>query len=296
MEPMTLGSPTHSPSNSPNVGYLPPFLLGEINPPTTPRTNSLSPTKGRSLAFGSPTSPSQTSTPEQKLYRQQSIPMHQQALYNQQQSMFSQIPTSPNISYSSKPNGPPIEDLFDTIKSNEQSVNKSTFQEHSFLGYGNHQSMLQNSYANNMNGSVNNQSMTSPWQDGCQEQDEYWVTVFGFPPNAANTVLARFSNCGAILDKQYPTQGNWAHVRYATRAEKERALALSGRQVLPGVMVGVVECREPPRVSVTSANTSMMERPSMGARSLCPTPIPSAPVPQRSNGILSKALDYVLGW
>lgn len=52
MEPMTLGSPTHSPSGSPNVGYLPPFLLGEINPPTTPRTNSLSPTKGRSLAFG----------------------------------------------------------------------------------------------------------------------------------------------------------------------------------------------------------------------------------------------------
>lgn len=52
MEPMTLGSPPHSPSGSPNVGYLPPFLLGEINPPTTPRTNSLSPTKGRSLAFG----------------------------------------------------------------------------------------------------------------------------------------------------------------------------------------------------------------------------------------------------
>lgn len=56
MEPMTLGSPTHSPSGSPNVGYLPPFLLGELNPPTlsslSPRPNSLSPTKGRSLAFG----------------------------------------------------------------------------------------------------------------------------------------------------------------------------------------------------------------------------------------------------
>lgn len=52
MEPMTLGSPTHSPSGSPNVGYLPPFLLGEINAPSTPRTNSLSPTKGRTLAFG----------------------------------------------------------------------------------------------------------------------------------------------------------------------------------------------------------------------------------------------------
>lgn len=296
MEPMTLGSPTHSPSNSPNVGYLPPFLLGEINPPTTPRTNSLSPTKGRSLAFGSPSSPNKTSTPDQKVYRQ-NISMHQQALYNQ--NMYSNIPTSPsvynnmptpsNMSYSNKPNGPPIEDLFDTIKSNEPSINQSLFQDSLY----NNNSMHQNGYGS-MNLSVNNHSMSTPWQDGCQEQDEYWVTVFGFPPNAANTVLARFSNCGAILDKQYPTQGNWAHVRYATRAEKERALALSGRQVLPGVMVGVVECKEPPRIAVSSPNITSERLP--GARSLCPTPIPSAPVPQRSSGLISKALDYVLGW
>ncbi|XP_059052437.1 nucleoporin Nup35 [Achroia grisella] len=289
MEPMTLGSPTHSPSGSPNVGYLPPFLLGEINPPATPRTNSLSPTKGRSLAFGSPTSPTQTSTPDQKGYRH-NISMHQQALYNQQ-NMFTNIPASPNISYSSKPNGPPIEDLFDTIKSNEP-LHKSAYQDYSFNGYRNN-SMLQNSYTN-ANASAN-QSLINTWQDSCQEQDEYWVTIFGFPPNAANTILARFSNCGAILDKQYPTQGNWAHVRYATRAEKERAMALSGRQVLPGVMVGVVECKEPPRIAVTSPGIAS-ERQSIGARSLCPTPVPSAPVPQRSNGLISKALDYVLGW
>lgn len=144
---------------------------------------------------GSPTSPSKTSTPDQKIYRQ-NISMHQQALYNQQ-STYTNIPTSPNISYSTKPNGPPIEDLFDTIKSNEPSVNKSLYNDHSFLGYGNNM-MLQNSYGNNIDLSVNNQSL-SQWQDICQEQDEYWVTVFGFPPNAANTVLARFSNCGAIL-------------------------------------------------------------------------------------------------
>ncbi|CAD0198056.1 unnamed protein product [Chrysodeixis includens] len=288
MEPMTLGSPTHSPSNSPNVGYLPPFLLGEINPPTTPRTNSLSPTKGRSLAFGSPTSPTQTSTPDQKAYRQ-NISMHQQALYNQQ-NMYPNIPTTPNLSYTSKPSGPPIEDLFDTIKSNEPSINKSLFQDSL---YNNNNSMVQNGYGN-MN-ATNNQSMVTPWQDGCHEQDEYWVTVFGFPPNAANTVLARFSNCGAILDKQYPTQGNWAHVRYATRAEKERAMSLSGRQVLPGVMVGVVECKEPPRIAVTSPGLTSPDRQS-GVRSLCPTPLASAPVPQRSSGLISKALDYVLGW
>ncbi|XP_072940536.1 nucleoporin Nup35 [Epargyreus clarus] len=285
MEPMTLGSPTHSPSGSPNVGYLPPFLLGEINPPTTPRTNSLSPTKGRSLAFGSPTSPTQTSTPDQKAYRQ-SMSMHQQAIYNQQ-NVFANIPASPNISYSSKPNGPPIEDLFDTIKSNEPSVNKSVFQD-SFAGYNN--SFLQNSYVHN--GSINNQSLQAQWQG--QEQEEYWITVFGFPPNAANTVLARFSSCGAVLDKQYPTQGNWAHLRYATRAEKERALAINGRQVLPGIMVGVVECREPPQITVNPGVSSPERLAS--ARSLCPTPIPSVPVPQRSNGLLSKALDYVLSW
>lgn len=295
MEPMTLGSPTHSPSGSPNVGYLPPFLLGEINPPTlstlSPRPNSLSPTKGRSLAFGSPTSPTQTSTPDQKLYRQ-NVPMHQQVLYNQQQNLFSNMPSSPNISYSSKTNGPPIEDLFDTIKSHDPSVDKSLFQENSFLACANN-SMMHNSYVNNV--SVNNQSVANQWQDGCQDQDQYWVTVFGFPPNAANTVLARFSSCGAILDKQYPTQGNWAHIRYATRVEKERAISLNGRLVLPGVMVGVVECREPPRMIVSSPGSTLEKRPST-ARSLCPTPIPSAPVPQRSSGLISKALDYVLGW
>lgn len=61
-------------------------------------------------------------------------------------------------------------------------------------------------------------------------------------------------------DKQYPTQGNWANVRYATRAEKERAMALSGRQVLPGIMVGVVECREVPRMNLASAGITSPER------------------------------------
>lgn len=63
-----------------------------------------------------------------------------------------------------------------------------------------------------------------------------------------------------LLDKQYPTQGNWAHVRYATRAEKERAMALNGRQIIPGIMVGVVECREPPRMAMTNPGISSPER------------------------------------
>lgn len=50
MEPMALGSPTGSPSTG--SGYLPSYLMGEPNVITTPRTNTFSPTKGRSLAFG----------------------------------------------------------------------------------------------------------------------------------------------------------------------------------------------------------------------------------------------------
>lgn len=49
MEPMTLGSPG-SPSQS-AANFLPSFLMGESNVPITPRNNTLSPTKGRTLAF-----------------------------------------------------------------------------------------------------------------------------------------------------------------------------------------------------------------------------------------------------
>lgn len=53
MEPMTLGSPpSGSPSGSNSSGFLPSYLMGETNVPTTPRNNTLSPTKGRPLAFG----------------------------------------------------------------------------------------------------------------------------------------------------------------------------------------------------------------------------------------------------
>lgn len=49
MEPMTLGSPSSPSAQSSN--FLPSYLMGEPNAITTPRTNTLSPTKGRALAF-----------------------------------------------------------------------------------------------------------------------------------------------------------------------------------------------------------------------------------------------------
>lgn len=52
MEPMTLGSPNGPPSPATNNPYLPAFLMGESVIVHTPRNNTLSPTKGRTLAFG----------------------------------------------------------------------------------------------------------------------------------------------------------------------------------------------------------------------------------------------------
>lgn len=59
---MALGSPVGSPSPSTPSNYLPSYLMGESNIAVAPRSNTLSPTKGRSLAFGgasavSPVSP-----------------------------------------------------------------------------------------------------------------------------------------------------------------------------------------------------------------------------------------------
>lgn len=49
---MALGSPSGSPSTGPGSNYLPSYLMGEPNVMAAPRNNTLSPTKGRSLAFG----------------------------------------------------------------------------------------------------------------------------------------------------------------------------------------------------------------------------------------------------
>lgn len=79
-------------------------------------------------------------------------------------------------------------------------------------------------------------------------------------PKSTTKKLNQSKSILLFTDKQYPTQGNWAHIRYATRAEKERAMNLCGRQVLPGIMVGVVECREVPRISVASPGITSPER------------------------------------
>jgi hypothetical protein len=50
--------------------------------------------------------------------------------------------------------------------------------------------------------------------ESSQQQDQ-WVTVFGFPSNDVSTILQFFRSCGTILKVKYgPNNANWAHIQY----------------------------------------------------------------------------------
>uniref|UniRef100_A0A1A9WCD1 Nucleoporin NUP53 n=1 Tax=Glossina brevipalpis TaxID=37001 RepID=A0A1A9WCD1_9MUSC len=125
MEPMNLGSPT-SPTSSP---YLPSFLMGEQQTPTTPRNNSLSPNKaaGRRLSFGFTNSPNGSSgltSASTQDYGNRSI-LEQKTLFGgyQQtptsgQNATNYIGTVQNLNIS----GPPIQGLFDSLRNESNLV------------------------------------------------------------------------------------------------------------------------------------------------------------------------------
>jgi nuclear pore complex protein Nup53 len=69
----------------------------------------------------------------------------------------------------------------------------------------------------------------------------YWVTVFGFPPQAASFVLEQLRLYGEVVTHESPRgEGNWAHVAYATAAGARAAIARSGHVFGNVLMLGVV--------------------------------------------------------
>jgi hypothetical protein len=67
------------------------------------------------------------------------------------------------------------------------------------------------------------------------------VTVFGFPPSAASTILARFRDLGDVIGFKPPTQGaNHFTITYRTRLHAQRALSLNGT-LIEDWMIGVME-------------------------------------------------------
>lgn len=146
--------------------------------------------------------------------------------------------------------------------------------------------------------------------------NETWVTVLGFPSSTNSIIMAHFAQCGTIVDKKFPAQGNWVHIRYSNQYEANKALAFNGKVLGGNIMVGVLPYR--PQELGNKENLSCSESlQSSFSNNLVSPPRPlrllaqpylsphenntslneiTSPIPQKSTGMVTKAMEYVFGW
>ncbi|XP_015586917.1 nucleoporin Nup35 [Cephus cinctus] len=318
MEPMALGSPVGSPAQTPgspgtNSAYLPSFLLGDVHSNTRVSNDS-----SRLLNTGGSgmTSPvSHYGTPEFRT--------------NRQKSMFGNVtsPSEGQIGTEGHAGGPPTRGLFDTLEITQQIGSPTPLNNQSIIS--NQSRLLGNNVGSNSFFLDTSTNATSPESQGLSQ----WVTVFGFPPSAINAVFSHISSRVRVVDKHAPphTQSNWIHIKCASEQEAQRALSCNGNIVTGSIMIGVIPCTDEGVLLVSDKenhsklNGSMRLFPSPGrihqgqSDSIVPrTPIrlqnarPLASgynqhlspqsvkspenIPQRSTGLVSKAMEYVFGW
>lgn len=303
MEPMALGSPPSSPSSPQvNPNFLPAFLMGEQQVQTPNRPTNLSPTKNRSFGFKTPTTGND-----------------QRVLHNRVFNVMSPEQPSFNISnVGAEKAGPPALGLFDTLESpefaNSTKIDPSTsfrepFELRSPISDRSFSATSSTTFQRNLNDSL---SKTHPFRK-VDKSDSLWVTVLGFPPHAASLVLTQFSQFGNITDKKFPPEGNWVHIKYSSPHEVSRAMSFNGKIISNNIMLGVIPYQ---RSNVSSpqwenkenteevpVQAAMLASPNR-ARSLTqPYVLPRnaevlSPqnVPQKSTGLVTKAMEYVFGW
>lgn len=297
MEPMALGSPPASPGTSPviNPNFLPAFLMGE-NQTSTPRTNSISPSKNRSVSFKS-----NTLVSEQRVGHQRFYPQAQE----QPTSTF-------NLSAVSEKVGPPAKGLFDTIDTRNEFT--SPVRQEARPSYlspvrdaeqrASYSTPQRNpNFSRNLNESLN-KSYRKQTTDSNSES--LWVTVLGFPPHAASLVLSQFAQCGTIIDKKFPPEGNWVNLKYSNRHEVGKALSFNGKLISNSIMVGVLpynNCENKENASNFNESLNMTSpnraRPLTQPFSVNPNTtevLSPQNVPQKSTGLVTKAMEYVFGW
>lgn len=167
-----------------------------------------------------------------------------------------------------------------------------------------------------------------------EELDETWVTVFGFPPTASAFILQQFSKCGVILEHcSAPDEGNWINIRFESKLQSRKALSKSGK-ILPGnLMIGVAPCIDLKVISKSQAdplrrvqqdllesrsspglNSSLPKLDDSKSAFNSPKPCTIRPLtaaynaassgnkvttdvltPQKTSGIITKAMDYIFG-
>ncbi|XP_076236492.1 nucleoporin Nup35-like isoform X2 [Calliopsis andreniformis] len=318
MEPMTLGSPVGSPVQTPGSpgasAYLPSFLLGDTTPAKISMTNPQDTPKQLHIGNSSLSSPlSHYGTPDYRTSRQKAV------FGGANNSNTSQIVTESHTS------GPPTRGLFESLETSQTASPYISITNQSIPC---NQSRL---FMNTMNNSMFSDSSLNPNTTESQGLLQ-WVTVFGFPPSDVNTVLAHISSRVRIVDK-HPAphaQSNWIHLKCASEQEAQRALACNGNIVSGSIMIGVIPCTDEgvilggDKENRTKMNGSVKSFSNIGRVNQSPeygtprTPIriqnarplvagynqhlsPQSVrspenVPQKSTGLVSKAMEYVFGW
>ena len=289
MEPMKLGSPP-SPGVKPN--FLPSFLIGDTQPSTPSQTIS----------------PSLSQTPTAWLRTSSDSRNIRHKLFNQSTNDAGLSQLTYRKSTPIDKLKPPKQGLFDTLESsNKMTVLNSTRnqQEHSadFSRIAS-ESLNISDISRNLNESTGGTGSSMPAADQSSrgKSSSLWVTAFGFPPSATSLILAQLANCGCIVEKNFPTQGNWIHIKYSMPHEVENALSLNGKLVSNNIMLGVVPYvnKMDGRETVRGLNVTSPPR----VRSLRQTYVSPSPtnatvqqnVPQKSTGVVTKAIEYMFGW
>ncbi|XP_037805463.1 nucleoporin Nup35 isoform X2 [Lucilia sericata] len=356
MEPMALGSPSGSPATN---QYLPSFLLGEQQTPTTPRNNTLSPNKAgaRNVSFGFATSPSGMGANSPQDYNRSVL--GQKTLFGGYQQTpptiqnINNYPGTPIQSHNASMSGPPTQGLFDSLRNDRNQVQTPTrsLQPQNQFGtpimgqqnasissaYNMNQSTHQNTPAgqfnesymgNNSSFNISRMGVMSPLVPGtgnvnntgginnaslmmqCPPQPrytEFWVTVFGFPSTATSTVMQHFAQCGTIVDKVFPSQnGNWVHIKYSSRLECDKALNYNEKILSNNIMIGVTQCKDKNIIDKENLCENNTNSLTPKVRPLAQTAYKSAQndtsvvagvnAPQKSSGIMNKAMDLFFGW
>ncbi|EDV35044.1 uncharacterized protein Dana_GF22540 [Drosophila ananassae] len=155
--------------------------------------------------------------------------------------------------------------------------------------------------------------VATPGPTGADLAAAFWVTIFGFAPGANSMVLQHFTLCGTIVDVVHaPQNGNWMHVRFSSRIESDKALNYNHKVIAGNVMVGVTRCTDRSVIdkenSSSVANSESISGPPSTPK-IRPfaqqgyklaqnesTVSPPRDVPQRSSGLVNKAMDLIFGW
>ncbi|XP_017015611.1 nucleoporin Nup35 [Drosophila takahashii] len=333
MEPMTLGSPVNSPGSNQSQ-YLPPFLLGDPQN-LTPHKNTLSPKPGGRYNVSFATSPGGAAGSSPHDFNRSAMNTRTLfggggggggVQGNGGHNVSLNQSGAHGHHHHHHQAGPPTQGLFDSLR--EQAA---TPQQRSQLSLLNQSYQTNDSFApgapNAINASM--RALCSPLGaiaspgvigtpvsngNGNSRLADFWVTIFGFSPGASSMVLQHFTLCGTIVDVVHaPQNGNWMHVRFSSRIESDKALNYNHKIIAGNVMVGVARCTE--RSVLDKENSSGLANAEATVASNQPTsPIrpfaqqsyklarnentisPSKDVPQKSSGLMDKAMDLIFGW